>query len=90
MAYWKCPSCGFEAQNEKMKQEHVGRTANDPKHQARPSNPSSGSGQPWGGKTPGATNPGGPKPGAPTPNPSAPKPGSSNPWQPQGGKGQKP
>ncbi len=76
MAYWKCPSCGFEAQSEKQKQEHVGRTASDPKHAAKPSMPSTGSGQPWGGKTPGATNPG------------APKPGSSNPWQQQGGKGQ--
>lgn len=80
MAYWKCLSCGFEAQSEKQKQEHVGRTASDPKHAAKPSMPSTGSGQPWGGKTPGATNPG-------APNPGAPKPGSSNPWQ-QGGKGQ--
>lgn len=52
MAYWKCPACGFDAQNEKQKQEHMTRTASDPKH----AKPSPGSGQPWGTKNPAASN----------------------------------
>lgn len=32
MAYWKCPACGFEAQHEKQKQEHMTRMANDARH----------------------------------------------------------
>src|SRR2546422_11149913 len=36
MAYWKCPGCGFEARDDKQRQEHMMRTAGDPKH-ARPS-----------------------------------------------------
>jgi hypothetical protein len=54
MAYWKCPACGFEAQNDKQKQEHTTRMANDAKH-AKPS-PGTG-GQPWGGKNPSSSNP---------------------------------
>ena len=49
MAYWKCPGCGFEARDDKQKQEHMMRTASDPKH----AKPSSGmGGQPFGGKAP--------------------------------------
>ena len=54
MAYWKCPACGFEAQNDKQKQEHTTRMANDAKH-AKPS-PGTG-GQSWGTKNPPASNP---------------------------------
>lgn len=51
MAYWKCAACGFEAQNEKQKQEHTMKMANDPMHGKSP-RPMGG--QPWGGEsTPG-------------------------------------
>lgn len=56
MANWKCPACGFEARDDKQRQDHLMRTASDPKH-ARPA--SGMGGQPMGGKTP----------PAPTPNP---------------------
>ncbi len=51
MAYWKCPACGFEAQNDKQKQEHMGKMASDPAH-GKSSRPTGG--QPWSGEsTPG-------------------------------------
>jgi hypothetical protein len=52
MAFWKCPACGFEARDDKQKQEHVGRTASDPKH-AR-SSPGMGG---MGGQSPGSKAP---------------------------------
>lgn len=54
MAYWKCSACGFEAKDDKQKQDHMMRTASDPKH-ARPS--SGMGGQPMGGKNPTPPNP---------------------------------
>lgn len=54
MAYWKCSACGYEARDDKQKQEHMMRTASDPKH-VRPS-PGMG-GQPFGGKAPTAPPP---------------------------------
>lgn len=54
MADWKCPACGFEARDDKQKQEHMMRTASDPKH----AKPSFGmGGQPSGGKPPIPPNP---------------------------------
>jgi hypothetical protein len=58
MAYWKCAACGYEAQNDKQKQEHMTKTASDPMHtkSARPmggqgwsgqSNPAGGMKEPW-------------------------------------------
>ncbi len=54
MAYWKCQACGFEAQNEGHKQDHMRKTATDPKHAK--SSPTTG-GQPWGSKNPTTFNP---------------------------------
>ncbi len=51
MAYWKCPACGFEAQNDKQKQEHTNKTSSDPVH-GKSSRPMEG--QRWSGEsTPG-------------------------------------
>ena len=41
MAYWKCAACGYEAQNDKQKQEHTTKMANDPIH-AKNSRPAEG------------------------------------------------
>lgn len=30
--YWKCPVCGFEANNEEEKVKHIEETKNDPAH----------------------------------------------------------
>lgn len=30
--HWKCPVCGFEAQNEEEKRKHMEETKDDPKH----------------------------------------------------------
>jgi hypothetical protein len=91
MAYWKCPSCGFEAQNEKAKQEHLTRMASDARHMK----PASTGGQFSGSRPAGmGGQPAAPK--APTPGtgsqPAAPRnPAPSNPWSQPGGKGpQKP
>src|SRR2546429_9539571 len=48
MAYWKCAACGYEAQNDKQKQEHTTKMANDPIH-AKNSRPAEG--QRWGGES---------------------------------------
>lgn len=72
MAFWKCPACGFEAQNDKQKQEHTNKTVSDPVH-GKGSRPMEG--QRWSGEgTPG----GGmrdpwKKPGEPAKTPSQPR-----------------
>lgn len=48
MAYWKCAACGYEAQDDKQKQEHTTKMANDPVH-AKSSRPAEG--QRWGGES---------------------------------------
>lgn len=53
MGFWKCPACGFDAQNEKQKQEHMTRTVNDPKH----AKPPQGTGQTWAPKSPATPTP---------------------------------
>jgi hypothetical protein len=55
MAFWKCPACGFEARDDKQKQEHVGRTASDPKHAK--SSPGMGGMGGMGGQSPGSKAP---------------------------------